>query len=132
MGDVFYSMGFMRYPLTFSLLVVVGLAFLSAARVFRPGALPDRYTKAWIDAILFWGGFAVICGVLGTLVGIIIAAQSIEAAGAVSTTLVWGGIKVALLTSAFGMLIMAFAALIWFGLQLRWRLLSEPEATPAG
>ena len=131
MGEVFYSMGFMRYPLTFSLLVVTGLALLSAARVFRPGALPDRHTKAWIDAILFWGGFAVICGVLGTLVGIIIAAQSIEAAGQVSTSLVWGGIKVALLTSAFGMLIMAFAALLWFGLQLRWRLLDPVQPEPA-
>ena len=65
------------------------------------------------------------------MVGIIIAAQSIEAAGEVSTTLVWGGIKVALLTSAFGMLIMAFAALLWFGLQLRWRLLSEPQTLTA-
>ena len=128
MGEVLYSMGFMRYPLLFSLFAVAALALLSAARVFRPGALPDRYTKAWIDAILFWGGFAVICGVLGTLVGIIIAAQSIEAAGQVSTTLVWGGIKVALLTSAFGMLIMAFAALLWFGLQLKWRLLGPEEA----
>jgi hypothetical protein len=131
MGEILYSMGFMRNPLMFSLLVVVGLALLSAARVFRPGAVPDRYTKAWIDAILFWGGFAVICGVLGTLVGIIIAAQSIEAAGEVSTALVWGGIKVALLTSAFGLLIMAFAALLWFGLQLRWRLLEPAEGEPA-
>ena len=38
---------------------------------------------------------------LGTLVGIVIAAQSIEAAGAISTTLVWGGIKVAMLPVRF-------------------------------
>jgi hypothetical protein len=131
LGDVLNSMGFMRYPLMFSLLTVTGLALLSAARVFRPRAVPDRHTKAWIDAILFWGGFAVICGVLGTLVGIIIAAQSIEAAGEVSTTLVWGGIKVALLTSAFGVMILAFAALLWFGLQLRWRLLDPTQGEPA-
>ena len=132
MGDVWVSMGYMRYPLTFSLLVVIGLALLAAARVFRPGALPDRYTKAWIDAILFWGGFAVICGVLGTLIGIIIAAQWIEAAEVVSTSLVWGGIKVALTTSAFGLVIMAIAGLLWFGLQLKWRLLLDQEAAPAG
>jgi hypothetical protein len=110
---------------------VAALSLWSAVRLFRPGATADLPTKAWLDAILFWGGFAVISGVLGTLVGIIIAAQSIEAAGAVRTTLVWGGIKVALLSSAFGVLILALAALIWFVLQLRWRLLVA-KASRAG
>jgi len=123
-NDVFMAMGFMRYPLTFCLGVVLVLALWSAFKLFRPGASPDLHTKVWIDAILFWGGFAVICGVLGTLIGVIIAAQSIEAAGEVSATLVWGGIKVAFLTSVSGVLILGFAALSWFGLQMRWRLLS--------
>jgi len=120
---IWTAMGFARWPLAFSLVVVLSLALFSAYRLFRPEAAPDLRTKAFVDAILFWGAFAVIWGVLGTLIGITIAAQAIEAAGAVSTTLVWGGIKVALLTSLFGMLILVIAALIWFGLQLRWRLL---------
>ena len=131
LGEIWYSMGFMRWPLAFSLAWVVALALFSSFRLFRPGATPDPHTKAWLDAILFWGGFAVICGVLGTLVGIIIAAQAIEAMGEVSTTLVWGGIKVALLTSVFGVLILALAALIWFVLQLRWRLLAPDKPSPA-
>ena len=128
--QIWLAMGFMRYPLTFSLAAVVALALLSSFRLFRPRASPDRHTKAWLDAILFWGGFAVICGVLGTLIGIVLAAQAIEAMGDVSTTLVWGGIKVALLTSVFGMLILGFAALLWFALQLRWRLL-DPKLLDA-
>ncbi len=123
LGIIWRDMGFMRWPLAFSLVAVLLLALWAAVRLFRPGAAPDLRTKAWVDAILFWGGFAVISGVLGTLVGIVIAAQSIEAAGQVSTMLVWGGIKVAMLTSVFGMLILGFAALVWFVLQLRWRLL---------
>lgn len=128
MAVVWESMGFMRWPLFFSFLAVVILALWSAIRLFRPAATPDLRTKAWLDAILFWGGFALISGVLGTLVGIIIASQAIEAAGEVSTTLVWGGIKVALLTSAFGAMILGFAALLWFVLQLRWRLLAAEAA----
>lgn len=123
MNTIWVAMGFMRWPLAFSLLFVVLLSVWSAAKLFRSDAKPDLRTKAWVDAILFWGGFAVIAGALGTLVGIIIAAQSIEMAGEVSTTIVWGGIKIAMLTSAFGLLIMAFAALNWFVLQMRWRLL---------
>ena len=131
MGVIWEEMGFMRWPLAFSLLAVLVLSAWSAFSVFRAGARQDRFTKAWIDAILFWGGFAVICGVLGTLVGIIIAAQYIEAASSISTPLIWGGIKVAMLTSAFGVLILAFAALVWFALQLRWRLLEPADPRPA-
>ena len=48
---------------------------------------------------------APLLGFLGTVIGMIIAFQSIEAAGEVEATLVAGGIKVALLTTAFGLMI---------------------------
>lgn len=131
MDVVWDSMGFMRWPLAFSLLCVVLLSAYSFGRLYRPSATADLLTKTWLDAILFWGGFAMIAGVLGTLVGVVIAAQAIEAAGAVSPSLVWGGIKVAMLTSAFGTLILAASALLWFGLQLRWRLLEAREVAEA-
>jgi len=44
-----------------------------------------------------------LLGFLGTVIGMILAFQSIEAAGEVEATLVAGGIKVALLTTAFGL-----------------------------
>ena len=123
MDALWTSLGFIRWPLLFSLVAITGLACWSAVRLFFLDRGPDLRTKTWVDAILFWGGFAMISGVLGTLVGVIIAAQSIEAAGGARATLVWGGIKVALLSSALGVLILAWAALLWFALQLRWRLL---------
>jgi biopolymer transport protein ExbB len=46
-----------------------------------------------------------LLGFLGTVIGMIIAFQSIEAAGEVEATLVAGGIKVALLTTAAGLTI---------------------------
>lgn len=123
MTEAFADMGFMRYPLTFSLLVVLVLTGWSTLRLYGRRTAADLRTKAWVDAILFWGGFAMVAGFLGTVIGIVIAAQSIELAGEISTTLVWGGLKVALLTSAFGALILGLAGLCWFALQLRWRLL---------
>lgn len=131
MGQLYTDMGFIRYPLTFSLVVVLALAGWSVSRLFSSGAWASPRTKAWIDAVLFWGAFAVISGVLGTLVGIIVAAQAIEAAGEVQTTLVWGGIKIAMLSSVFGVLILAFSALLWFALHMRWRLLAATEAADA-
>ena len=131
LGMIWQDIGFIRWPLAFSFLLVVVLALWSTVKLSLPGSRADLRTKAWIDAILFWGGFAVIAGVLGTLIGITIAAQAIEAAGDVSTSLVWGGIKVSMLSSMFGMLILAFSALLWFVLQLRWRLLvADQTETP--
>lgn len=125
LGSIFHEMGLIRWPLLFSLLAVTGLTVWSAARLRGTEPAPDGRTKAWIDAVLFWGAFAAISGVVGTLIGVIVAAQSIQLAGEVSTALVWGGIKIALLSSAVGLLILGLSALSWFGLQLRWRLLME-------
>jgi MotA/TolQ/ExbB proton channel family len=128
MSQIWNQVGFIRWPLAFSTLAIFALTAWSAVKLFGPGAWADLRTKAFVDATLFWGGFAAISGMLGTLVGIVIASQAIEAAGAVSTTLVWGGIKVAMLSSMFGMLILGMSALAWFGLQLRWRLLEADAA----
>lgn len=125
--DLWNDVGFIRYPLAFSMIVVVVLSLVSAVRLMENGAQASPLTKTWLDSILFWGGFAAISGVLGSLVGIIIAFQSIEKAGAVQATLVAGGVKVALLSSTFGVLTLAFAALLWFVLQLRWRALAAAE-----
>ena len=48
---------------------------------------------------------APLLGFLGTVIGMIIAFQSIEAAGEVEATLVAGGIKIALITTAAGLCI---------------------------
>lgn len=127
MISLWEAMGFIRYPLSVSTLIIVALTVYSAVRLFEGGARPDPMTKTWLDAILFWGAFSLVTGILGTLVGIVVAAHFIEGAAAVSTALVWGGIKVALYSSVFGVLVLAASSLAWFGLQLRWRYLLREE-----
>lgn len=128
MHELFVSGGYMMYPLTFTCLVIIALASYSSVRLLRPSAGADLKSKVFVDAILFGGGFAAIIGVLGTLVGIVVTDQAIEAAGYISTTLVAAALRVALLTSAFGVLILAGSAVVWFALQLRWRLLEAADA----
>ena len=124
---IWNDIGFIRWPLTFSLMAVVGLALMSAATLFGRNARAGLVAKTWVDAILFWGGFAAISGMLGSIIGVIVGFQSIERAGEVEATLVAGGIKVALLSSGMGVLILGFAALLWFTLQFRWRVLQAEE-----
>ena len=129
MTTLWQDIGFIRWPMTFAILWIVGLSLYSASQLFRPGAHASLRTKAWLDGILFWGAFTAVTGVLGSLLGIIIAFQSVEAAGRVSPTLVAGGAKVALLSSAFGFLALGAASIGWYALHMRWRLL---EARAAG
>ncbi len=128
MIELWELMGFIRYPLTVSSVVIVALVLYSTVRLFEGDARALPMTRTWMDSILFWGGFSLVTGILGTLVGIVMAAQSIEQAGTVSPTLVWGGIKVALYSSVFGLLVLALASLAWFVLHLRWSLLSSRDA----
>ena len=113
-------------------LITVALIIKKAIDLYIRSGLERDVLASSLDAILFWGGFALISGVLGTLVGIIIASQAIEAAAEVSTRIIWGGIKVSMLSSAFGAMILGFAALLWFVLQLRWRLLLADESSQGG
>ena len=53
---IWNDMGFIRWPLFFSFMAVIGLASWSALKLFRHSATPDLHTKALLDAILFWGG----------------------------------------------------------------------------
>jgi hypothetical protein len=121
--DIFGELGAMRFLMAFSFLAVITLTVWSASQLAKPGAEADPRLKAWVDGVLFWGGFAAIAGMLGSLMGIIVMFQRIEQAGQVMPTIVAGGAKVGLLSSSVGLMILGVAALAWFPMQLRWRFL---------
>lgn len=120
---IWEDLGSMRWLMVFSSIAAVVLALWSVMKLSGPHAVPDLRTKAWVDGVLFWGGFAAISGVLGSLIAIIVTLQKIERAGEVTATVVAGGWKVGLLSTSLGLFILGFAALVWFALQLRWRFL---------
>jgi hypothetical protein len=73
-----------------------------------------------IDSILFWGVFAAILGLLGTLGGLAQMAGAIEAAGTVNPALLWGGVRVALSTTIAGTAVLGVALPVWYLLRRRW------------
>ena len=119
--------GVIMYPLTFCALMVLFLSIRAGWRIWG-GALRDGQSpgdrgateaaRIQLDGILFWGAYAVVVGVLGTVVGFAVTAQSIEVAGDVPVGIVFGGLQVALIPTVWGLLYFLGAALIWFG--LRW------------
>jgi hypothetical protein len=105
------------YPLLAVTAAVVGYS-IAAARGLRSASGPDPRLEATIDGVLFWGGFGVVLGLIGTLIGIVQAALAIEAAGGVvEPILIWGGIRVALSSTIVALPLFGLAALAWFGLR---------------
>ncbi|MFW6201103.1 MAG: MotA/TolQ/ExbB proton channel family protein [Gemmatimonadota bacterium] len=132
--------GFVMYPL---FVIVAAILVLIARGAWRVGAGEssggaegaDPALEVGIDAILFWGAFGVVVGVVGTLVGIVEAAQAMELAGEVSPALAWGGIKVSLIPTIFSLLVFGIAVLGWFVLRTVYRrrlyAARRPDAAPA-
>jgi biopolymer transport protein ExbB/TolQ len=60
------------------------------------------------------GLFAMITGILGQLIGIYAAFAEIEKAADISPAIVFGGIKVSMITTLYGIMIYLFSILLWF------------------
>lgn len=120
---IFARLGFVRWPLTICILMVTIAAVWAAVSLIRGGANPTLKTKVWIDAVGVWGFLAFLVGLLGASVGLILALQGAERAGTMASAEAASGLVVATLSPSIGTTIFAIAVVLWFFLQLRWRLL---------
>ena len=64
---------------------------------------------AWVKEI---GIFALAVGVLGTLVGFAIAAEDIAKAGDIAQGIIWGGLRIAVITTIYGLIIYMVSLII--------------------
>ncbi|HOX77789.1 MAG TPA: MotA/TolQ/ExbB proton channel family protein [Bacteroidales bacterium] len=94
-ASIFYQ-GFTRYN--------EGLDMVEKSIVSYGSVLMGRMESglSWIALFI---AIAPMLGFLGTVIGMVQAFDAIEAAGDISPTLVAGGIKVALLTTLFGLIV---------------------------
>ena len=125
MIDLFMSGGIIMWPLLALALGVVAVA-VRAALTLRdldsgsdPAGAPSAQAAArhrTLTPILLWGGVALAVGALGTVTGLIIMARRITTAGGAGAGLVWGGVSVALVSFAFGILIFLLSGLLWLAL----------------
>jgi biopolymer transport protein ExbB/TolQ len=119
------SGGVPMVPLLVIGVVVIALAVRSWRALDAATAEDRRLLEARIDAVLFWGFFAAVVGVLGTLGGLAQMSAVIERfGGAVSGPVLWGGLKVALSNTLVGLSIFAVSLPAWFVLRRRLLRLS--------
>ncbi len=89
-----------------------GLDVVEKSIISYGGVLMARLEKnlSWITLFI---ALAPMLGFLGTVVGMVSAFDSIEAAGDISPTIVAGGMKVALLTTVFGLIVAIILQIIY-------------------
>jgi hypothetical protein len=123
--DFFPMMGVIRYPMYIATVFMVAQIVRAALQVRRPAEARSTMTT---HTILIWGFLNALLGVIGTVVGLALAGWSVERMGAAPAALLAGGVKVALFSTIFGLLLLTFAVVAWLVLQgLQWR--GEGKAT---
>jgi len=120
MMNFFREGGLFMWPILIIAIVILGLAIRSWARI-RSLEGPDAVLETTVDAVLFWGVWVLVVGLLGTFTGIYLAAGAIERAPAINPALIWGGVRVALTTTVSGFVVFTVAALLWMGLRFMFR-----------
>lgn len=105
--------------LTIIFVAMVAVAVINGIPVIK-GEIESTEGRAKISYVKSIGLFALVVGILGQLIGLYDAFKAIEAAGDISPAMVYGGLKVSMITTLYGFTIYVISYLIWFGLS--WKL----------
>jgi len=92
---------------------VVFAIFISTGKAQKPEDF--RHRLSYIKSM---GLFTMIFEILGQLIGLTQAFGAIERAGDMSPGLIFGGLKVSMFTTLYGIIIYLLSILIWFLLDL--------------
>jgi hypothetical protein len=115
--------GFLMFPLVLIFLVLFGIVLRTLRHLFVRGGTNSLVIQSCLDGLLFWGGFAVVIGVLGSAVGYHKAMAAIVAHGLVNPRAVWIGSAEGMVSTITGLLVLAGAGACWY--LLRWRYLRD-------
>lgn len=87
----------------FQLFISGGYGFMSVITLMLVGLFFAAWkAPAWIKEI---GLFALAFGCFGTIAGFMQAAEFLQGHGDVSSNVIWGGVKVALIPVAYGIIV---------------------------
>ena len=115
MKDLFYMGGtlFMSI-LTILLIIMVAWIIFHTVRFFMNPELTKEKTLRQLMYGRAIGLFSIITGITGQMVGLFAAFDAIEKATDISPAIVFGGVKVSMITTMYGILIFLFGILLWF------------------
>ena len=104
--------------LTLILVAMIIVAFINGLPVIK-GEWEAEKGRVKISYIKSVGLLALVMGILGQLIGFFEAFKVIEAAGDISPAMIFGGLKVSMITTLYGFFIYILSFLIWLGLSMK-------------
>lgn len=104
--------------LTILLLILLATAVIFAINISNGKVQDSKGFRHRLTYLKSMGLFTMITGILGQLIGLLLAFGAIERAGDISPQMVYGGLKISFYTTVYGILIYLFSILIWFILDL--------------
>jgi hypothetical protein len=111
--------GPMMFVLVLITLVIWGIVLRTLWHLFIRGGSNRLVIQSCLDGLLFWGGLAVIIGVLGSAVGYHKSMTAVVNRGLANPIAIWVGSAESLVSSIAGFLILAVAGSCWY--LLRWQ-----------
>lgn len=114
MSGFFSNMGFIQWPMYVATVFMAVQIARAALETRKPVVSRSPMTR---HTILIWGVLNALLGVLGTALGLTLAGESIQHAGSLSAPVLAGGIKIALSSTVFGLLLLTVAIVAWLVLQ---------------
>ena len=109
--------------LTLLALLVIGISGKKAVDLFSGQEMSQPQLERGLKYIKFFGLLALVVGVLGQIIGLYDAFQTIERVNDISPAILAGGLKVSSITTIYGFTIYIFSYLCWFILNLRYERL---------
>lgn len=115
--------------LTALIFLNLGLAAWSLVSMLSRDGKVGPSLRNRINAVLFWGVFGAVVGLLGQASGIYAALRVVSRASEISPPIVMEGFAISFLTTILGLAIFLGSGLAWMGLRGMYNRLSE--AIPA-
>lgn len=111
--------GILMLPLVLISLVLFCIVLRALWHLHFKGGHDAVAIQSCLDGLLFWGGFAVVVGLLGSAIGYHKVMTVIVARGILNPRALWIGTAEGMVSTIAGLLMLAAAGTAWY--LLRWQ-----------
>jgi hypothetical protein len=119
LSKVFAQGGLLMLPMVLVTLVLLGIVLRALWHLYVRGGSNAVAIQSCLDSLLFWGGFAVVIGVLGSAIGYHKVIAAVMARGILNPRALWIGTAEGMVSTIAGLLVLIAAGTAWY--LLRWQ-----------
>jgi hypothetical protein len=116
---VFAQGGILMLPMVLITLVLAGIVLRALWHLYVRGGSNAVAIQSCLDSLVFWGGFAVVIGVLGSAIGYHRVINAVIARGILNPRALWIGTAEGMVSTIAGLLVLMAAGAAWY--LLRWQ-----------